>query len=355
MTDFVSDLERALKPTTSKKKRKMCLANAKKRLDVHSVVFDTCFEDSFGKRDADGFLQMIYPVQENIETDIPRFLDKKEREALPKINAELIEFYDKHRDGDKGVAELIRRLNNRCKFVFEFPMQDSASFLQETSWPITKDRPIGDINYDFRGLAQKADYMIMYHGTCTRFDAAVEQDGLQPPSSTGLDYNKMLEHIKGLILNKFEEHEAEERFAEFKATFEKSRKDSVYISTARSANLKGDRFLYTNGEVHGFMARAIELFGGDMRAYRCIAETSRLLPDEDVPAAKDWIESVYDMNSARVVGGIQPDHVFNVKDNCINEHAVKSETALAIQKIFNNEHEMFKAYIKENPGVIQSA
>lgn len=226
--------------------------------------------------------------------------------------------------------------------VFEFHDRDPTGvFLKHTKHFTNKK--ISDYNrksYDFRPVLESADYIILYHGTSNVFDELIEKQGICPPSTTG---NDIISKYKQYLNSDMEK----EKFERLRQSIENNRMDSVYFSIGRG-NIKEGQTMFTNGDVKSYMERAVEMWGGDERLYRCIVETKYLLPDEDAGNVKDFLGSLCIMGSAKINGN-QTDHVFRVKDNKVPDFVNRCPSALRLQELMDNSEYLHKEYFRQNP------
>ena len=138
-----------------------------------------------------------------------------------------------------------------------------------------------------------------------------------------------------------------EKFERLKASVEKYRLNSVYFSIARG-NIKEGMDIFTNGYVEGYMERAVKMWGGDERLYRCIVPTRHLLPDEDAKDAKDFVDSIYIMASAKI-NGRQAADIFRVKGDKVPMYINRCPSASRLKEFMDSEELLHKEYFRQNP------
>ena len=266
-----------LRPTTSKKKRKRFAKEFYELSSYPPILLDVCFDLTLKeKMDSSNSLKLFEKVHSYFIADLPRFTRELEMSTLKQVNHELIDFYnDSGAEGEQNLAKNIRKINDDGKLVFEFHEKNSiGDFEKQTQYFTDKKRfDYGREKYDFRPILESADYIILYHGTSSVFDELIEKQGICPPSMTGND-----------IISKYEQYldknMGAEKFERLMQSIENDRLDSVYLSLARG-NIKEGQRMFTNGDVKGYMERAVEMWGGDERLYRCIVKTKHLLPDDN--------------------------------------------------------------------------
>lgn len=337
----------ALKKTTSNKKRRKLFTDIHQNMDCEPYLLDVFIGHALKSdiRKPEEFLEKLSLVQRHVESDIPAFLKRTAEGLLPNINTEVGEFYQNdERYGNSGLAQRIQEMNDNGKILFEYPLYDSAtSFFYCPKYFPYQIRESEWTYYDYRDFAEMADAIILYHATTNVFDENIRKNGFQPPVDTR---NELL------WLKDCKKYLAEETDTEATEKFSKSyistRKYSVYFSTARSSAIKQD-ILYTNGEVEEYMERAERIYGGKGRLYLCIVPTDRLLPDEDAGGAKDWVESIYKMNSVKIDGCLEKENVFPVKNNELPNHRFNSKTLHDVQKRFYETRTILRTYLSENP------
>ncbi len=329
-----------LKPTTSRQKRRNNLTGIHKIVDCDPYLLDAFFDYALksGAIDASEFLPKLSFLQKHIDAELPDVLRKKAKEALPKIDLELIDFYKNSEYGDKKFAERLRDVSDAGTLFFEVPTIDviddyttTRHFNMERSKKLNKTYKI----YEY--FLDSADVIIVYHATSTAKDAEIKKNGLQPPARTGSIPDPELrreEIIKRCGIEKFEC---------FKKSYEESRKFSVYFSTANNE-------MFTNGDASAYMERAVEKFGGDERLYRCIVPKDMLLPDEDAKGSNTWIESINELNSAKINGWLNPEDIFVVEEKSYPfRRDEKSPTALELEGLFRSNYQRLNLYLAENP------
>ncbi|MEA3514202.1 MAG: hypothetical protein U9R34_01895 [Nanoarchaeota archaeon] len=337
-------LDIILRPTTSKKKRKRFAKEFYDLSDYPSILLDVCFDFVLKeKMDSSNSLELFEKVHSYFIADLPGFTRELEMSILIQVNRELIDFYsDSGAEGEKDLAARIRKLNDDGKLVFEFHEKDSIGvFEKHTQYFTDKKRFDYDRErYDFRSILESSDYLILYHGTSSVFDELIEKQGICPPSMTGYD-----------IISKYEQYLDKnmegEKFERLRQSIENNRMDSVYFSIGRG-NIKEGQTMFTNGDVKSYMERAVEMWGGDERLYRCIVKTKHLLPDEDAKEAKNFLESMYIMGSAKIKGN-QTSHIFRVKDDIVPVFVNRSPSASRLQELMNYPVCLHKEYFRQNP------
>ncbi len=338
--DILDAIRIVLKPTTSRQKRNNYLTGIHRCTDYDPYVLDAYFDYALNSRriDASDFLPKLNNFQNRLDAKIPEFLKEIAKEALPKIDLELINFYENNKYGDKAFAECLSELYDSKMLFFEI----------STEWPIDDyttpkhfrmgmGKKINENHRKYEYFLDSADVIILYHATSTVFDSKIKTNGLQPPVKTGIIPDPELrreEIIERLGIEKFEH---------FKKSYEESRKFSVYLST-------GNGEMFTNGDVYNYMERTVEKFGGNGRIYRCVVPKKILLPDEDAKDAKDWIDSINLMNSAKINGGIDKEGIFVVEEKSYPfRRDEKSPTALEIEGLFRSNYHSINLYLAENP------
>ena len=336
----------ALKKTTSRKKRRKLFTDIHQEIDCNPYLLDKFIDYALKNnlREPTEFLEKLANSSRNIKKEIPVFLKRNAEEFLLKINSEIINFYqnDKHYNNN-GLAQRIQEMNNEGKIIFEYPLYDSAtSFWYVPKYFSKKIKEPKPVYYDYRDFAEIADAIILYHGTSNIFDENIK-NGLQPPVATKNELI-VLEDYENYLRDDITPEELEK----FRESYEATRKYSVYFSTARLSSID-QKGIFTNGDVDEYMMRAERKYGGEGKLYVCIVPTDRLLPDEDAGKTKDWIESIYKMNSAKIDGGLEKENVFCVKNNNIPHHTIDGGTLRKVQERLFENKTILKTYLSENP------
>ena len=344
--DMQNLLDIILRPTTSKKKRKRFAKEFYDLSNYPPLLLDVCFDFVLKeKMDSSNSQEFFEKVHSYFIADLPRFTRELEMSTLIQVNHELIDFYgDSGAEGEKNLAEKIHKLNDDGKLVFEFHEKDSiGAFEKHTQYFTDKKRFDYDSDrekYDFRSILESADYIILYHGTSSVFDRFIEKQGICPPSMTGHDIISKYEQY-------LEDHLNHGNFEKLRQSIKNDRLDFVYFSIGRG-NIKEGQSMFTNGDVKSYMGRAVEMWGGDERLYRCIVETKYLLPDDDAKEAKDFLESIYIMGSAKIQGN-QTSHIFRVKDDIVPVFVNRSPSASRLQELMDYPVCLHKEYFRQNP------
>ena len=343
--DMQQLIDLILRPTTSKKKRKRFAKEFYDLSNYPSILLDECLDYALNKKmSSPRSLELFEKAHSYFLADLPRFIRELEMSTLIQVNHELIDFYnDSGAEGETNLAKRIRKLNEDGRLVFEFHEKNSIGVFEKQTQYFTDKKRFNHNrkNYDFRPILESADYIILYHGTSNVFDELIEKQGICPPSMTGHD-----------VISKYEKqyldnHEDYEKFERLRQSIENDRQDSVYFSLARG-NIKQGQNILTNGDVKTHMEKAVKWWGGDERLYRCLVKTKHLLPDEDAKEAKDFLESIYTMGSAKIKGN-QTDHIFRVKDDEVPVFVNRSPSALRFQELMDNSECLHKEYFRQNP------
>lgn len=285
-------------------------------------------------------------LQGHIDAELPDFLRKKAKAALPKIDLELLGFYKNSEYGDKNFAERLLEIHDAGILFFEVPTRYIIDDYTTTRhFSLERIEKLNKNYKKYEYLLDSADVIILYHATSTAKDAEIKKNGLQPPANTGTALTHPEKNREAYI-----RHLGEERFELFKKSYEESRQFSVYFSTANGE-------MFTNADASAYMELAVEKFGGDERLYRCIVPKDMLLPDEDAKGSNTWIESINELNSAKINGGLNPEEVFIVEEKSYPFRMdEKSPTALELEGLFRSNYQRLNLYLTENPiGNILSA
>jgi len=331
-----------LRPTTSNKKRRRFAKELYEKSDYPPVVLDECLDyalrNIISASDFPGFLDN---VKTSFTDGLPTFITELEISTLIKINQELIDFY---KEEDKALSDRIRQLNENRKMVFEFHDKDSIGFFGEHTKHFRDKKKINykKERYNFRRMLKSADYLIIYHGTSSVFDEVIEEQGICPPSMTGNE-NDIISKYKQYL----DGHMDKEKFERLKESIEKNRLGSVYFSIARG-NIREGMDIFTNGDVKAYMERAVKMWGGNERLYRCIVPTRKLLPDEDAKGAKDFVDSIYLMASAKIKGR-QTTDIFRVKGGKVPLYVNRCPSSSRFQELMDSEELLHKEYFRQNP------
>lgn len=231
---LLTALQAILKPTTSRKKRGRYTKILHESIECDPYILDALLGYALENRciEPSEFLPTLTKVQMHIDTHINNFLAAKAKEAMPKINREIIEFYEKNAElGDKKFAECLKEISDSGLSFFEFPLHDSYTDYKEckyfhirNGWTFNNDR-------GFDAFVDDVDFVILYHATSTVFEDKITEDGLLPPEATG-NNRPDLDEFKEYLGDR-----GEAFFKEFKKQYNETRKKSVYFSTARLASV----------------------------------------------------------------------------------------------------------------------
>lgn len=344
--DDKDKLKSALVGTTSSRRRRILFTDIHQKIECEPYILDRFIGYALENNttDPDEFLETLSAVQEYIDANIPLFLERNAEELLPKITSELIDFYQSNGEhGNSFLAERIQEMSDEGKMVFEFPLYYLPRGVKYYSPKyFNRKTKLEWSYYDYRDFAEIADAVILYHGTSSVFEGDIKRNGLCPPDITDEHLIYSEDYKAGFI-----ERNGIQKYKEFVKSYEDSRKYSVYFSTARLDTLRGGP--PQNGDVEGYMERAKMNWGGNEKLYICIVPTDRLVPDEDAKTVREWIESIFVMNSAKINGCLEPEYVFPVKNNLVPRLTSKSETLKYTQKKFNETNTILDTYLSENP------
>lgn len=172
--------------------------------------------------------------------------------STTEISIFLQEFYKNFPEG-----KLISQLILSGKKILEFPIDFEPYYLNK----------LIDLNILAKRI-EGFDYIILYHGTCSKFKEGIIQNGLLPRKKTG---NSNFEDTKI------------------------SKEDSIYVG---QLNYFGN--IFDSVKVHAFQVS--KKYNSNPLIVRCIIPISKLLSDEDVKNAQIGTTSIILGGTARVKG-----------------------------------------------------